>query len=86
MCLPSLRRICTSNCVFNADETHLKIETNNGCTLEMRGEDVVKVDDVVSSNECMTMMVLLSGGTNAVLCPPMMISQNKIIIPNQMSC
>lgn len=41
------------------------------------GNRLFHFSDVVSGNEGINMMFLLGGGTNAVLCLPMMIFQDK---------
>ena len=48
--------------IGNADETHFKINYDNGRTLGFMGDEEVKYADVVSSGEWMTMVVRLSGG------------------------
>jgi hypothetical protein len=43
----------------------------------MRGDTEVKYADVVSGGESMTMMVTITGGTQARIVAPMMIFMNK---------
>jgi DDE superfamily endonuclease len=49
---------------------------DNGKTLGFRGDDNVKYADVVSAGVGMTMVVRLTGGPHATICPPFMIFQN----------
>jgi len=65
------------DCVFNADETHFVIDQRNHKTLAMKGEASVKYADVVSGDEGMTMMVLISGGALSSIQVSFMIFQNQ---------
>jgi len=68
--------ILDENTVENVDETHFVINMDNGKTLGFRGDDNVKYADVVSAGVGMTMVVRLTGGPHATICPPFMIFQN----------
>lgn len=46
---------------YNADETHFKLDTNDGRTLAMKGDESVRFADIVSGEDGMTMMLLLGG-------------------------
>ena len=48
-------------CVFNVDETHFVIDTNDEHTLAQEGKETVKFAQVVSGDERMTLMVMLGG-------------------------
>lgn len=50
---------------------------DNGCTLGFVGDDDVKYADVVSSGECMTIVVRLSGGRDAMITTLFMVFMNK---------
>lgn len=63
--------------VFNADETHFKLDTNDGRTLAMRGDENIKFADIVSGNEGMTLMLTLGGGSKARMEVPMLIFKNS---------
>eukprot|EP00474_Spongospora_subterranea_P005517 CRZ05975.1 hypothetical protein [Spongospora subterranea] len=65
------------NLVENVDETHFVINMDNGRTLGFKGDDDVKYADVSSGGEGMTMIVRVTGGSNAAIQPPMMIFMNK---------
>lgn len=69
--------VLQEGCVFNADETHFRIDLQDGRTLAMRGDSEVKYCDVVSGNAGMTMMVMLGGCPDSQLCPPMIVFQNQ---------
>ena len=62
--------------VMNADETHFVINMHNHKTLCNRGDEEVKYADVVSGDEGMTMLVLLTGGRNSTIQPPFMTFKN----------
>ncbi|MEM7298840.1 MAG: hypothetical protein AAF391_11305, partial [Bacteroidota bacterium] len=62
--------------VENADETHFVVNMDNGKTLGFIGDRHVKYADVVSGGDSMTMMVRLTGGVSAMICPPMIIFSN----------
>lgn len=63
--------------VENADETHFIINVDNGKTLGFKGDVEVRYADVVSGGEGMTMMVRISGGSQAVVENPFMIFKNQ---------
>ena len=65
------------DCVFNADETHFVIDTHDGHTLAMKGDETVKFAQVVSGDEGMKMMVMLGGCHRSHLEVPMIVFQNK---------
>ncbi|SPQ96949.1 unnamed protein product (mitochondrion) [Plasmodiophora brassicae] len=65
------------NLIENWDETHFVINMDNGKTLGFRGDTEVKYADVVSGGIGMTMVVRLTGGPDARICPPMLIFQNE---------
>jgi DDE superfamily endonuclease len=50
---------------------------DNGRTLGFRGDNTVKYADVVSGGMGMTMVVRITGGPRAMICPPFMIFQNE---------
>ena len=62
--------------VYNADETHFKIDTNDGRTLAMRGDEEVRFADVVSGDDGMTMMLLLGGCPQAEMGLPLIVFKN----------
>lgn len=62
--------------VFNADETHFKIDTNDGKTLAMRGDEHIRFSDVVSGDDGMTMMLLLGGCPAAHMGMPFIVFKN----------
>lgn len=49
---------------FNAEETYLVIDMNEGRTLEMKGDSEAKFADFFSGKDGMMMMVLLGGAPN----------------------
>lgn len=62
--------------IENADETHFVFNLDNGKTLAFIGDREVRYADVVSGGQPITMMVRLTGGKNATICPPMLVFQN----------
>lgn len=57
--------------VFSANETNFCINMDSHKTLALVGDTSVRYADVVSEDDGMTMMVLISGGPHAALCVPM---------------
>lgn len=47
--------------VENADETHFVFSMDNGRTIGLRGDEDVKYADAMSGDECITMMVRVTG-------------------------
>ena len=66
------------NLIKNIDETHFVINMENGKTLGLYGEYVVKYANVVSSGEAMTMMIYIIGGVHAQIMAPMIIFTNAL--------
>ena len=66
------------NYICIADEMHFLIELDNHRTLESCGDSEAKYYDVVSGSEGMTMMVSISGGTDAIIEAPFLIFHNAI--------
>jgi len=64
------------NLVENIDETHCKVNLDNGKTLGFRGDNDVKYADVVSDGMGMTLMIRLTGRPHARICNPCVIFQN----------
>lgn len=62
--------------VENADETHFVFNLDNGKTLAFIGDREVRYADVVSGGQPITMMVRITGGKHATICPPMIVFQN----------
>ena len=77
--------ILDENTVENVDETHFIINMDNGRTLGFRGDDNVKYADVVSGGVGMTMVVRLTGGPHAAICPPFMIFRTQSVVFLMMS-
>jgi DDE superfamily endonuclease len=63
--------------VFNMDETHFVINMDDGKTLDFKGAETVKYNDVVSGGEGMTLVVKLRGGFGACIETPMIVFQNQ---------
>jgi hypothetical protein len=61
------------NLVENIDETHCKVNLDNGKTLGFCGDNDVKYVDVVSGGMGMTLMIRLTGGPHARICNPCVI-------------
>jgi DDE superfamily endonuclease len=59
------------------DETHLRINMDNGRTLAEIGYRHVKYLDMVSGGQGMTMMVRLSGGAGGMIANPFIVFQNE---------
>jgi len=64
------------NLVENIDETHCKVNLDNGKTLGFRDDNDVKYADVVSDSMGMTLMIRLTGGPHARIYNPCVIFQN----------
>jgi hypothetical protein len=64
-------------CVENMDETHLRINMDNGRTIAEIGDRNVKYLDVLSGGQGMTMMVRLSGGAGEIIANPFIVFQNE---------
>lgn len=62
----------------NADETYFTFNMDNGKTLAFIGDKDIRYADLVSSDEPITMMVLIKGGKNATSCPPILIFKSNI--------
>lgn len=62
--------------VFNANGTHFLFDANSAETLEMKGDENVKVADVVSGAAGMTMLGTISGGREADIRSPVFFFQN----------
>ncbi|KAE9037731.1 hypothetical protein PR003_g6548 [Phytophthora rubi] len=60
----------------NMDESHFVIDLDDGKTLDFVGTQSVKNHSIVSDRECITMCVLLNGGSNARILCPMLIFKN----------
>ena len=63
--------------MFNTDESHFKVDLNDGKTLAMRGDEKIKFTDVVSGDDGMKMMVTLWGCPSSAILSPFMVFQNK---------
>ncbi len=64
------------NLVENIDETHCKVNLDNGKTLGFRGDNDVKYTDVVSGGMGMTLMIRQTGEPHARIYNPCVIFQN----------
>jgi hypothetical protein len=64
------------NLVENIDETHCKVNLDNGKTLRFRSDNDVKYADVVSGGMGMTLMIRLTGGPHARIYNPCVIFHN----------
>lgn len=62
--------------VFNSDETHFIINTDDGKTFDIKGTNKIKYHDVASGGQGMTLMVKLRGRPNARIETPMLIFTN----------
>eukprot|EP00737_Agarophyton_chilense_P004270 gb/GEZJ01005293.1/.p1 GENE.gb/GEZJ01005293.1/~~gb/GEZJ01005293.1/.p1 ORF type:complete len:127 (+),score=14.15 gb/GEZJ01005293.1/:844-1224(+) len=62
--------------VLNADKTNFYINRDNHKTLALVGDTHLRYADVVSGDDGITMMVLLSGGLSVALGIPMVIFKN----------
>lgn len=69
--------LLNENRIENADETHFVFNMDNGKTLGIKGDSDVKYADVVSGGDPITMMVRLTGGSNARIEAPMLIFKNE---------
>ena len=63
--------------IMNADEMHFSIHMHNHKTLAERGDGEGKYADVVSGDEGMTILILLTGRRNSSIQPPLMIFKNE---------
>ena len=72
--------------VENADETHFVFNMDNGRTVGMRGDEHVKYADVASGDEGITMMVRITGGRNARVEAPMLVSKFKLLLSDSWNC
>ena len=63
--------------VGNADQTHFVISYDNGRTLGFMGNEEIKYADVASGGEGMNMLVRISGGVEAKIENPLMVSKNQ---------
>lgn len=63
--------------IENADETQFIFNLDNGRTLGIMSDNSFKYTDVVSRDEPMSMMVRITGGKNAYIEPPFLISKNS---------
>ena len=63
--------------VENMDETHFIVNMDDKRTLAFKGSDVIKYADVVSGGDGMTLVVRITGGSQAKIYSSMMIFQNK---------
>lgn len=63
--------------MFNDNEKHLVIGTNDGKKLAMKGNDKVMFVDVLSGDMGIKMMMMLGGAPNSHLGVPFMIFQNS---------
>jgi DDE superfamily endonuclease len=64
-------------CVESMDDTHLRINVDNGRTVAEIGNRQVKYLDVLSGGQGMTMMVRLSGGAGGMIANPCIVFQNE---------
>lgn len=62
--------------LFKSDKTHFQIDSNDVQKLEMRGDENIRLADVVGANEGMTMMVLLRCRPLGVMGTPILVFEN----------
>eukprot|EP00737_Agarophyton_chilense_P003809 gb/GEZJ01004563.1/.p1 GENE.gb/GEZJ01004563.1/~~gb/GEZJ01004563.1/.p1 ORF type:complete len:146 (-),score=13.63 gb/GEZJ01004563.1/:648-1085(-) len=62
--------------IFNADETLFCMNVDMHKTLALAGDTNFRYADVVSGDDGITMMVLMSGGASAALGTPLLIFKN----------
>ncbi|DAZ95724.1 TPA: hypothetical protein N0F65_006321 [Lagenidium giganteum] len=69
--------------IKNVDETHFMIDFDTGKKLGFLGEKSIKYAAVVSRGEGITKVISISGGSTALVMPPMMtVFQNAILLEN----